>query len=207
MYVRTGEREWEGENERTSLPFPLTTYPPPLLDRERKKRKREKERKKERKEEIARAREERSNTHAHTDGQGIVCDFVLPLAATSRSHSSISHTRAFSVAPLGRGLHLYLHRQERDGREAVRERTQSGLKSSCAPRCAIIAYGCYNSNLCLQRAAANGARSIRSRYKRLELVSSAYPSRGYIREYANYRVARACCWHRDISQYVWRKLF
>jgi hypothetical protein len=71
--------------------FLLQPYPPPLLDgAAERKEKEKKERKNERKEEMARARETQ-----HTDGQGIVCDFVLPLAATSRSHSSISHTPCF----------------------------------------------------------------------------------------------------------------
>lgn len=47
---------------REPLPFPLTTYPPPLLDRERKKREGEEEGE----EEMARAREERN---AHTQAK------------------------------------------------------------------------------------------------------------------------------------------
>lgn len=80
---------------REPLSFPPTAYPPPLLDGagERKEREREEEREEERKEE--RKEEWREREKRNTDGQGIVCDFVLPLAATSRSHSSISHTPCF----------------------------------------------------------------------------------------------------------------
>lgn len=139
------EKENEGENERTPCRFLLRLiHLHYSIERGKRERARKKERKKWRE-------RERSATHIHRPRN------CLRFCFTSRGYLSIafidfSHS-CFLRCPHGPGLHLYLHRQERDGREAVRERTQSGLKSSCAPRCAIIAYGCYNSNLCLQRTA------------------------------------------------------
>lgn len=76
---------------REPLSFPPIAYPPPLLDGTGERRERERRRKKER----TKGRRRREREKRNTDGQGIVCDFVLPLAATSRSHSSISHTPRF----------------------------------------------------------------------------------------------------------------
>lgn len=130
-------RKRKTKKARESLSFSPTAYPPPLLDGANEwKKERKIERKKQREKERGREREKaRERAKRNTGGQGIVCDFVLPLAATSRSHSSISHTRAFSVAlqrPLSEVSSYVPIVQKRT--EAVCERTQSGLKSSCAPR-------------------------------------------------------------------------
>lgn len=101
MRERERKRRREEEGERIPVAFPPAAYPPPLLPmepaREGKAVTKERRRHEGREEETAREREERD-----AGGQGIVCDFVLPLAATSRSHSSISHTRLLRHSAHGR---------------------------------------------------------------------------------------------------------
>lgn len=119
------------ERTREPLPFPLTAYPPPLLDRERKKREREgeKEGEKERKEEMA--REER-NTHRRPRN-------CLRFCFTSRGYLSIafidfSHSCFLRCSAHDRGLHLYLHRQERE-RSCARKNAKWPEIFVCASLC------------------------------------------------------------------------
>jgi len=101
-HIYMGEWKWESkrksesEGERIpvvssySLSTSITRWS--CCERERERGGREKKRKNERK-------KWQEWEKRNTDGQGIVCDFVLPLAATSRSHSSISHTPCFLRCP------------------------------------------------------------------------------------------------------------
>lgn len=107
-YVRTRERERRKERKRMRepLPFPLTTYPPPLLDRERKK---------ERKEEMARAREER-NIHTQAAKELSAILFYLSRLLLDRIHRFLTLALSPGSPPISR--------PSRRGRErsCVRER-------------------------------------------------------------------------------------
>ena len=127
-------------------PFPPTAYPPPSPWSPRR------EGKKETWTEIK--QKERGGGEGGGGGGGrrdatrrrIVCDFVLPLAATSRSRSSISHT---SVPSRGRRprrdrtrVHTYACTECVCVCVSVCKRTQSGLKSwyatLLAPICVLF---------------------------------------------------------------------
>lgn len=116
-------------------PFPPTAYPPPSPWSPRR------EGKKETWTEIKQKEGGGGGGGGRRDAtrRRIVCDFVLPLAATSRSRSSISHT---SVPSRGRRPrrdrnHVYTY-----ACVSVCKRTQSGLKSwyatLLAPICVLF---------------------------------------------------------------------